>query len=384
MRLARLIAAVMLLAGQCLGFASDGDAQGSFSPPLNSHPELFCNGADGNVTISSGITTITRDMCYQNLTISGTGVLATSSFRVFVAGTLDISAAPAASIHTTGIPPGGNASGAAGGSASGTVNQARTVGGGSQGGNGGTGNTTTGSVGTAGATFAGATGGDGSSGGAGGAGVSAGAAGLAGGTQNSFTRAQYAAPSLVLVTGQNNNTAGNMVQGGLGGGGGGQGGGDGANAGGGGGAGGNGNGVLAIFANVIARGSNSTAGIIDQTGGAGGNGANGVAGTAGGGAGGGGGGGGFVYIVAGAITGSVITNAIVVTGGAGGNGGNSPATHTGGTGGTGGNGGAVNIINLAAGTNSTTSFNAAGSAGTGPTGITGGPGGAGAVVRSNL
>ena len=56
---------------------------------------LFGTGADGNVTISSGTTTLTRDMLYNNLTLSGTGKINTAGFKIFVSGTLDISAAGA-------------------------------------------------------------------------------------------------------------------------------------------------------------------------------------------------------------------------------------------------------------------------------------------------
>src|SRR3990167_10676965 len=45
---------------------------------------LFGDGSDDDVVISSGTTTLTRDMFYKNLTISGTGILNTASFRVYV------------------------------------------------------------------------------------------------------------------------------------------------------------------------------------------------------------------------------------------------------------------------------------------------------------
>src|SRR5208283_2734214 len=52
------------------------------------------DGSDGNVTISSGTTALTRDMYYNNLTINGTGQIATNAFKVFVKGVLDLTAAP--------------------------------------------------------------------------------------------------------------------------------------------------------------------------------------------------------------------------------------------------------------------------------------------------
>ena len=50
---------------------------------------LFGDGSDGNVTVASGTTTLTRDTFYDNLTINGGATLATASFRVFVKNILD-------------------------------------------------------------------------------------------------------------------------------------------------------------------------------------------------------------------------------------------------------------------------------------------------------
>ena len=36
---------------------------------------LFASGSDGNVTIAAGTTTLTRDMYYNNLTISAVGTV---------------------------------------------------------------------------------------------------------------------------------------------------------------------------------------------------------------------------------------------------------------------------------------------------------------------
>jgi hypothetical protein len=65
-------------------------------------PVWFGAGSDGNVTISSGTTTLTRDMYYNNLTLSGTGKLHPNGFRIFVAGTLDLTAAGANAIAMNG------------------------------------------------------------------------------------------------------------------------------------------------------------------------------------------------------------------------------------------------------------------------------------------
>src|SRR5262249_9938940 len=58
---------------------------------------LFGDGSDGNVTVSTAIT-LSRDMYYNNLTLSGSAAINTVGYRIYVAGTLDISAAPAGSI----------------------------------------------------------------------------------------------------------------------------------------------------------------------------------------------------------------------------------------------------------------------------------------------
>lgn len=46
----------------------------------------FGLGTDGNVTITGGTTTINRDMFYDNLTITATGILKTAGYRVFAKG----------------------------------------------------------------------------------------------------------------------------------------------------------------------------------------------------------------------------------------------------------------------------------------------------------
>jgi hypothetical protein len=46
----------------------------------------FGDGSDGDVTIAAGTTTLTRDMFYNNLVVTGT--LATDGFRIFVKGTI--------------------------------------------------------------------------------------------------------------------------------------------------------------------------------------------------------------------------------------------------------------------------------------------------------
>ncbi len=61
----------------------------------------FGDGSDGTTIISSGTTTLTRDMYYENLSISGTGKLNPNGFRIFVKGTLSLSSAPSDAITFT-------------------------------------------------------------------------------------------------------------------------------------------------------------------------------------------------------------------------------------------------------------------------------------------
>lgn len=61
------------------------------------------DGSDGNVTISSGTTTLTRDMFYNNLTINGTGQINTNGYKIFVKGYLDLTAAPVGAINDNGL-----------------------------------------------------------------------------------------------------------------------------------------------------------------------------------------------------------------------------------------------------------------------------------------
>jgi hypothetical protein len=342
----------------------------------------YGSGSDGNVTISSGTTTLVRDMYYRNLTITG-GQLATNQYRVYVQEMLDISSAPAGAITANGGAGGnGTAAGGAGGagarSFSGYVALPIMVAG-LIGGAGGAGGGNAGTSGSAGVTTvlinntaaAGGVGGTGSGG-------TAGAAGSGGtvttnGSPWPFTAfTPYAYLSIV--------TADSIaVQAGAGGGGSG----DSTNAGGGGGGSGTSGGYLFLSARFINRGSSSTAGIFQAKGGAGGNGGSPAAGTPGGGGGGGGGCGGQMFLYAGYLIGSTITGALDVTGGSGGTGGTSPSTGTGGTGGYGGCSGQILFLNLTSGQSTLTS-SANRVIGTSNTGVTGGAGGVATTTQQNL
>lgn len=304
---------------------------------------IYGTGADGTVTISSGTTTLTRDMDYLNLTISGTGVLKTNGFKVRVSGTLDISAAAAGSITNNGSN-GNNASAQTAGTAvSQPDNQWTTVpkcGMSNAGGNGGSANGSTGTIAASYINYGGANGGQSGAGANGNSGTG-GAGNRAG---NGITLIyNLEGPLPVVAWNSNNSTPSTAFAGSIGAGGGG-GGGSGSGQGGGGGAGGTSGGAIYIAAQTIARGTNTNVGIIQAIGGNGGNG--GIGGSTGsptgGGGGGAGGGGGTVMIVYRNLTGSTISNAIDVTGGNGGNGG---AGGSGGTAGAGGgNGGAGNVL----------------------------------------
>src|SRR5208282_5619394 len=75
----------------------------------------YGDGSDGAYTLSTGVITLQRDMFYTNLTISGTGNIITNGYKIYVSGTLNISAAPAGAIQFNGNN-GSNSTGSAGGS----------------------------------------------------------------------------------------------------------------------------------------------------------------------------------------------------------------------------------------------------------------------------
>ena len=148
-------------------------AQGGAGVPF------YGDGSDGNVT-SSGSVTLVRDMYYNNLTVSGAGnTIATASYRIFVAGTLDITGAVANAISRNGAA-GGAASGATGGT-SGSSQNSNTIGGSAAGTAGATGTTGTGAAATASAAVTSTLGGTGGTSGAGGGLGAVGTAGVASG-----------------------------------------------------------------------------------------------------------------------------------------------------------------------------------------------------------
>ena len=369
------------------GFGSAGmvlvTAGSTAAPAWTANAAVFGTGADGATTINSGTTTLTRDMHYTNLTLSGTGVLNTNGWCVYASGTLDISSAPAGAIIMNGAA-GGNASAATGGTFSSASASASGPAGvrSNSGPNGGTG---VGTQGTAPTQITTGFGGDGGSGAAGGASGTPNAGG--GQLAGVAVVVRLATPYIGQIP---TNTAWNVsvspraFGASMAGSPGSAGGGDNVNAGGGGGAGGNSAGFVSLRAAVINRGGSTAAGAIQAKGGTGGNGGNGVAGTAGGGGGSGGGAGGIIDILAGTLIGSTATNALDVSGGAGGTGGNGLSTGKGGNGGNQGNSGLTQVLVLSPASFTTNSANAAGQAGSTTATATGAAGGTTTVTRSNL
>lgn len=85
------------------------DANGLLDAWVIGGPGLYGDGSDGDATIS-GATSLTRDMYYDDLTIEGAGVLATSGFRVYVRGLLTVQSGGV--IHDDGIDASGTTAGA--------------------------------------------------------------------------------------------------------------------------------------------------------------------------------------------------------------------------------------------------------------------------------
>ena len=73
--------------------------------PKRQNNALYGDGSDGDVSITSGTTTLTSDMFYNSLTISVGAVLKTSVYRTFVKTRLVNNGL----IHSNGVDGGGNA-----------------------------------------------------------------------------------------------------------------------------------------------------------------------------------------------------------------------------------------------------------------------------------
>lgn len=332
----------------------------------------FGDGADGDVTIPSGTTTLTKDMYYNNLTIQTGGILNPAGYRIFVKGTLAFQGTGviagnggvggnggAGGVGVAGTGGSGGTAGTAG-TALAAANLAGGVAGtaGGAGGPGRAGDATPGGAGSAAApsnltNAVGSTSGVGQAGGNGGGGFN----GVAGGTAGTASAASTVTNPLMMPR-----TVENAI-------------------------------MLHYYSNTTFAYMNGSAAAPGGSGGGGGAGGNQGAGTAGGGGGGGGGAGGvsgrLVVVAAYAITGGTATciQALGGAGGNGGNGGNGSASHAGGggggSGGTGGTGGVVCFIyNSYSGTALTTACVAGGAGGTAGTGGTNGTNGTAGTAGS--
>lgn len=286
-----------------------GTAVGSSNARLYVNPATlltnytFGDGSDGDVTITGGTTTLIRDMYYNNLTVSSTGLLATDGFRIYVKGTVSGSG-------TIYAPTGTAGSGVTGGAANGTgalkttagVNGAAAV----AGVGGGAGSAGTG----------GSLGSDGTLGGAGGQATNPGGSPGAVGTIVTNSSKLVSCDGIINIIAFTK-TGTIIIQRSCGGSGGGQGGGTGVTpTGGAGGGSGASGGIIWLAANTW-----SGTFVLQALGGAGGDGGNGTSGggAAGGGGGGAGGNGGLSMVIYGTKT---WTGSYYLLGGKGGNGGN--------------------------------------------------------------
>jgi hypothetical protein len=291
-------------------------AQG-FSGPFDAG-----SGEDGDVTISSSVP-LGREMYYNNLTITASGILRPQGFKVYVKGTLSIAAGGVIQMDGGDGSTGGVTPTLAG----------NELGGSTAAGRGGAGGNTTstqagsgGSTPSAGNCLGGANSGQGGAGGFGGQ--------TSNGGTNAAINGNYRPCSPIIMMNSPNGAAAKV--GGQSGPGGSGGGGSTTNTGGNGGGGGAGGGVLFIAAKIL-----NNLGLISAKGGRGGDGQ--PATLAGGGGGGGGGAGGYVAIVAQTIT---SLGTITVTGGGGGTGGTTTGTTpvTAGNNGTAGDNGKARIF----------------------------------------
>lgn len=342
-----------------------------------SSQDIFGDASDGNTTISSN-TTLTRDMFYNNLTISSNAILNCASFRVFVSGTLTVNSGctiqntpnngnnggnGGTGVGGAGTSGSGGATIASGSLPAGTIGTNGTSGADGQSTVGNGSGAGTGTGGTSVAKSLGVVGPNGVSGGAGGnasggkTGGTSGAGG-AGGTQtgtvfNTIRNTMAAYFMMDTIAGSVTIFKSSSGSGGGVGGGGGAVGATTASSGGGGGAGGSGStgGFVAIFARTIVNnGTIKAPGGNGGNGGTGGNATNsgGNAGGGGGGAGGAGGAGGVLVCVYQNYSGSGTKTAPGGTGGTKGTGGSGSGTGgLNGNDGTDGNaGGAGTVINL--------------------------------------
>lgn len=277
---------------------------------------------DGDLTASSGVTTLTKDTCYGTITLSGTASINTNGWKLSWL-TLDVTNAQAGAIVNNGT----DGTQAAQGSTSGNSGVVGLIGG-SLGGSGGggdggdlsSGNGVSGVAGTAQASSNGGSGGNSGAGGGGnnGAGTNTtGGAGASGGTASGFTPVLSWTRELLRFTVAGGTSA---IQGGAGGAGGASGGGNLGNAGAGGGGGPAGGGVMWLCGGEIITGPSTPAAVIQARGGKGGDAAiqNSSGVNHGGSSGASGAGGGFIFAAIGKVTGPTVVGFFDASGGAAG------------------------------------------------------------------
>lgn len=357
-------------------FISDGTNWTFFANAYNASTAFaFGGGTDGNVTITTTVT-LTRDMFYENLTISGVGKLIVGGYRIFVSGILNLTGAAAGAIQATGANGGAGAA-AGNGGALGGAGTANTIGVG-----------TVGVIGGAGGTAAGVEGATGTSPVAGQGGPSG--AGSTGGTGTSGAGGAARPPVAILLGSPFTRFATDLlraavVYGGGGGAPGGSGGGGDGTSGAGGGGGGGAGGVIYLAANFI-RTNGAAASSIQALGGNGGTGGSPAGGTRGAGGGGPGAGGGWIYLIYGTKLDTAASNVLDVSGGGSGSGGTGTnGANSGGASGGGGGGGRIDLFNMTTGTavevfgGTATTGNPASSVNSG-----GGSGVAGQVIQLNF
>lgn len=268
----------------------------------------FGDGSDADPNLSSGTTTLSRDMYYENLTLSGTAVLQPSGYRIFVRNRLTMTGS--ARIEADGGAGSGSTAGAAAYASASLVGGAAGADGGAAAANG-----------SAASTVQDGLGGPGGNGGDGDGGTNSGGAAADLNTPTSSDGAaavRHSPCHLGYVLGSSGLTP---IAGGSGGGGGGGGASGTGEAGGGGGAPG---GVLSICARILTMTAGTTIRANGGSGGAGGGIANG--------SGGGGGGGGGLGLIATRYR--DIAGTVQAIGGSGGPGGTGGSSGTDGTDGT--------------------------------------------------
>ena len=306
---------------------------------------FFGSGVDGNLTASAGVTTLSRDTYYDQVTLTGTAQINCNGWSLFMRK-FDASNAPTRAIYAAG------ADGIAG-TTQGAIYSRKTFsilgGSGGIGGQGGTAGAvnSNGNAGNQPAAFTepamGGVGGAGGNGGNGNGGKTGGIGGERRDPTNSVR--SLALSPIAPVMASTNGTSFQVLVGGVGGGGGGGGAGANASNSGGDGRGGGGpGGVIEVWIGELVTGASTPAVLIDSYGGACGT-AAGTPSGGGGSGGGGGGGGGATRVFIGKRTGSVINNLVCATGGTGGPGGLANGG-TAGQGGQAGGGGSVTVWKL--------------------------------------